>query len=1009
MGTSASFTLCNSVSSVNIKKCNAKINPESSHKHPLSQIFGAPLETLREAGLMVCGVPLVLHNMVEYLDHYGVQQKGLFRVSGSVTKVNLLKTKYDAGEAVDLQMEGDAQCVASLMKLFLRELPTSLIPAVLHTDLITAFRESKDEAELNHLLKKQLDSLPADHYSLLSYLTHFLLRVAAHSQDNQMTAENLATVFGPCIFQVPVGPNMLRDQFVCNAIVRHLLKNREVLLRAGWEATPPALQPAHAATEALKTQHVQHHIWYSKIKNSRLNLEHFLICSWVLGKGRTRVFCSSEFSQITVQPRLPLHFAVCSNSLTIIGIVLMNCVAEEWSEKKQNTGVINDFICRLTNFNISNNLMKLSLVQVSMCGFLFAFESNSVSKTERFEFLSKSRSHSDETQSALKQKFLYLKFRDVSMFLTNEYNRIQILAYMTRLFFKLRMRSILNLYKKHSYNMCSLTDRDIPPVNVVSGTFKFQVLKQGRFKVDINSSQLYYTTLRHIYSSQRSESSFLKLQALDVDLCSAFVPSQEDSAQIQGNKEQSLPTARSVQAETIIIFPVSDVMFFNCGRELAEPVPALRILHHERESSAESQQAPGPSRLLHYITDGDSPLPSPRCPSFSQSQRFNSDPESAPSPPSAQQFIMSRGIVRTVPSEGSKEPLSVALLTKHIQNLKKKIKKFEERFEQERKYRPSHNDKTANPEMFKLMDDLAKSRKQLKDLKLKQSVVELRERRTDSQTEMSRVSSDPQGGAEQQHKPCLEETVDTLLKRLKEKRSTLGLPENMKEMNQNQMALEKVTLQKCLLYFESLHGRPVTKQERNLMKPLYDRYRAIKQLLCSTPSITTIPQVRLHFHLLWQQLGDHHCHLHNLFKHIHEEEDSDDDNMPHSPAPPSRALCQISTDESLCPQDEDNETAFVSPLDEVKAVRQPAITMSNLHEASKPELLEYLRETRAEKHRLRRALREFEDQFFKQMGRAAQKEDRIPMAEEYYEYKNIKAKLRLLEVLLSKQEASKTI
>ncbi len=29
------------------------------------------------------------------------------------------------------------------------------------------------------------------------------------------------------------------------------------------------------------------------------------------------------------------------------------------------------------------------------------------------------------------------------------------------------------------------------------------------------------------------------------------------------------------------------------------------------------------------------------------------------------------------------------------------------------------------------------------------------------------------------------------------------------EMTQRQMALEKITLQKCLLYFESLHGRPV--------------------------------------------------------------------------------------------------------------------------------------------------------------------------------------------------------
>lgn len=38
--------------------------------------------------------------------------------------------------------------------------------------------------------------------------------------------------------------------------------------------------------------------------------------------------------------------------------------------------------------------------------------------------------------------------------------------------------------------------------------------------------------------------------------------------------------------------------------------------------------------------------------------------------------------------------------------------------------------------------------------------------------------------------------------------------------------------------------------------------------------------------------------------------------------------------------------------------------------------------------------------------RTAQKDDRIPMTEEYQEYKSVKAKLRLLEVLLSKQETT---
>lgn len=39
-------------------------------------------------------------------------------------------------------------------------------------------------------------------------------------------------------------------------------------------------------------------------------------------------------------------------------------------------------------------------------------------------------------------------------------------------------------------------------------------------------------------------------------------------------------------------------------------------------------------------------------------------------------------------------------------------------------------------------------------------------------------------------------------------------------------------------------------------------------------------------------------------------------------------------------------------------------------------------------------------------NRACQKEDRGPMAEEYCQYKNVKAKLRLLEALLSKQQDS---
>ncbi|XP_072228883.1 protein FAM13A-like [Leuresthes tenuis] len=329
-------------------------------------------------------------------------------------------------------------------------------------------------------------------------------------------------------------------------------------------------------------------------------------------------------------------------------------------------------------------------------------------------------------------------------------------------------------------------------------------------------------------------------------------------------------------------------------------------------------------------------------------------------------------------ADGSEDegPPSIPFLTRQIQSLKRRVRRFEEQFEQEMNYKPSHNEKYSNPEMVRVMSELAKARKQLKELRLRQSVFESKGQET---TDGRRFGSGQQGASE--HKPSLEETVESLFKRLREKRETLGLPDDMKEMTQAQMVLEKITLQKCLLYFESLHGRPGTKQEKNLVKPLYDRYQMIKRLLCASPPISTI-----------------------------EEEGSDEESLnfvEELPVPPpGRATRPVTREED---SDRDSDPAFVSPIDEVKAVRQQAaLTTANLHEASRSQLLESLRETRAEKKTRRKVLKEFEDEFHRQTGRICQKEDRSPMKEEYQEYKQLKAKLRLLEVLLSKQDVTKT-
>ncbi|KAJ1144601.1 hypothetical protein NDU88_010899 [Pleurodeles waltl] len=438
----------------------------------------------------------------------------------------------------------------------------------------------------------------------------------------------------------------------------------------------------------------------------------------------------------------------------------------------------------------------------------------------------------------------------------------------------------------------------------------------------------------------RLRNPFLKLQTLETDLCPAVLSNLEESGQVPGPKDASSSYGQGLQPD---------------GVSCREPPLTHKDWQKEVDCVPEEQHGLATSHLLYHITDGDNPLLSPRSSIFCQSQRYVLDPESAPSPPSTQQFMMPRSSSRGNCAD-FKEPQTVAQLTKHIQNLKRKIRKYEERFEQERKYRPSQSDKISNPEVLKWMNDLAKERKQLKELKMKMSddrskALQMSQSSLQGESSGTYSATEQQGAASAQTS-SVEETMESVWKRLKDKRQLLNLPENLK----------------------------VTRQEKSLMKPLYDRYRIIKQLLSTATLIPTI-----------------------------EEEDSDDDTSQTCPELSCGIVSEIRTDEYLCCSEEESEPMYISSMDEQRAGKQSALSMSNLHEATMPELLDQLRDARADKKRLRKVLREYEDHFLRQTGRSAQKEDRIPMAEEYCEYKQIKAKLRLLEVLINKQDVSKTI
>uniref|UniRef100_A0A671SES1 Rho-GAP domain-containing protein n=1 Tax=Sinocyclocheilus anshuiensis TaxID=1608454 RepID=A0A671SES1_9TELE len=161
------------------------------------KIFGVSLLELRDLGLVKDGVPVVVRSMVEYLEKHSLRLEGLFRVNGSIRTVDNLRQRFDGGEEVDLHQDADAFAVASLLKQFLRDLPEALIHPSIHNPLIQLYQANDVVSDLRKLLLQ----LPDIHYSLLHYLCHFLSQVEQEQAHNRMTATNLATVFGPNVFQ----------------------------------------------------------------------------------------------------------------------------------------------------------------------------------------------------------------------------------------------------------------------------------------------------------------------------------------------------------------------------------------------------------------------------------------------------------------------------------------------------------------------------------------------------------------------------------------------------------------------------------------------------------------------------------------------------------------------------------------------------------------------------------------------------------------------------------------
>lgn len=106
-------------------------------------VFGIPLQEAVDY-CMAPGtdvyLPAVVYRCLEYLEAKGASnEEGIFRLSGSNVVIKALRERFNVEGDVDLLAQGqyyDVHAVASLLKLYLRELPSTVLTRELHLDFL---------------------------------------------------------------------------------------------------------------------------------------------------------------------------------------------------------------------------------------------------------------------------------------------------------------------------------------------------------------------------------------------------------------------------------------------------------------------------------------------------------------------------------------------------------------------------------------------------------------------------------------------------------------------------------------------------------------------------------------------------------------------------------------------------------------------------------------------------------------------------------------------------------
>uniref|UniRef100_A0A8C6L8J7 SLIT-ROBO Rho GTPase activating protein 3 n=1 Tax=Nothobranchius furzeri TaxID=105023 RepID=A0A8C6L8J7_NOTFU len=188
-------------------------------------------------------------NCVRYINLYGLQQQGIFRVPGSQVEVNDIKNAFERGEdpLVDDQTDHDINSVAGVLKLYFRGLENPLFPKERFFEFMSTTIDS--DAERARHLQQIIVKCPRPVIVVMRYLFAFLNHLSQYSDENMMDPYNLAICFGPTLMPIPDDQDPVACQAHVNEIIKTVIIHNEAIFPSQRELEGPVYEKCMAGGE----------------------------------------------------------------------------------------------------------------------------------------------------------------------------------------------------------------------------------------------------------------------------------------------------------------------------------------------------------------------------------------------------------------------------------------------------------------------------------------------------------------------------------------------------------------------------------------------------------------------------------------------------------------------------------------------------------------------------------------------------------------------------------------